>query len=125
MDMDAEVEQKSGTGANAQSRGDPAHAEPVLIYDGPSYEAAEVVRATLEASGIRAVLDNPGATAGTGMLAENVGDFWRNAVFVAPEDADAARAVLAATPLSEAVVTAEEEADSTTLEQAEDRARAR
>lgn len=108
----------AGTGANATPA---SHAEPILIFDAPTEEEAEVVRATLEAAGIHAFLQNPNPSAGAGMLAETVGDTWSNGVFVAASDVEAARAILNAPPPSDAELTAEEESDPTTLEEAEAR----
>ena len=97
------------------------HSDPVLIYDAPTEEEAEVVAATLQAAGIAAVLQNPNLSAGAGMFAEQVGDTWRNGVFVPSSQVDEARAILNAPAPSEAELIAEEEADPTTTEEAEAR----
>ncbi|MDE2126299.1 MAG: hypothetical protein KGJ62_06900 [Armatimonadetes bacterium] len=95
--------------------------EPVAVWEAASEEEAEVVTATLQAAGIPAELERPEPTAGMGTVGEGVAAVWRNRVFVAPEQAEAARAVLSAIPFTTAELTAEEEADPETLEHAEAR----
>ncbi len=100
---------------------DAAHLEPVLLLNAGTFEEAEIVRLTLEAEGIPALLQNPDASAGTGMLGDSVNDFAANGVFVAPSDLARAQAVLNAAAPTEAELTAVEEADPMTLEEAEAR----
>lgn len=98
------------------------HEEPVLVYRAATDEEAEVVRATLEAAGIPAILQLPNVSAGAGLLTETVGgDTWSEGIYVAPSNIEAARAILNAPPPSEAELAAEAEADPTSLEEAEAR----
>ncbi|HEV2471729.1 MAG TPA: hypothetical protein VGS41_03630 [Chthonomonadales bacterium] len=113
------------TNLNAPSEGEQidrsADEEPVLLLNAASEEEAEVVCATLQAAGINATLSNPSPNAGIGIVAETVGNTWFNGVYVAGRDVEPARAVLNAPETTEADLTAEEEADPTTLEGAEAR----
>lgn len=106
--------------ADAAPANDP-HAEPVLIYDAASAEEADVVRATLAAAGIRVF--QPGDTADPyfGAIDANVDSVWMHHLYVAPSDAEAARAVLSASAPTEEELAAEAAADPTTLEEAEAR----
>lgn len=101
--------------------GDAGRRDAVLVMNAETDEEAEVVRATLEAAGIPAFLQMPNPSAGTALLSETVGDTWASGVYVAPADFEAARAILSAPPPSEDELTAEQEADSTTLAEAEAR----
>jgi hypothetical protein len=104
--------------AAAAPGGTTGHDEPVLVFDAATEEEADVVRATLTAAGIPATLLNSSLNAGAA-FAEGVGDTWRNGVFVSPSNVEAARAVLNAPALSEVDLIAAEEADPTTLAEAE------
>ena len=95
--------------------------ELVAVWEAASEEEAEVVLATLVAAGIFAELERPEPTAGMGTVGEGVSAVWRNRVFVADEQVEAARAVLNASPFTTEELTAEEEADPETLEHAEER----
>jgi hypothetical protein len=108
--------------ADSAAANDP-HADPVLIYAAASGEEAEVIRATLAAAGIPTF--QPGDTANPyfGAIDANVDSVWMHHLYVAPSDAEAARAVLSAATPTEDELTAEEEADPTTLEEAEARVR--
>jgi hypothetical protein len=99
--------------------GTTGHDEPVLIFDAATEEEAEVVRATLTAAGIPATLLNSSLNAGAALIGEGVGDTWRNGIFVSPSNVEAARAILNAPSLSDADLIAAEEADPTTLAEAE------
>lgn len=97
------------------------HEEPVLVFDAASVEEAEVVRATLEAAGIPARLENPDSMAGAGTIGETVGNTWSNGVFVMPSHLEAARAILNTPSPTDEELGDESEADPTTLEEAEAR----
>jgi hypothetical protein len=94
----------------------------VLAYDSPDYETGEVVCATLASQGIHAVMYNPTPGPATNTLPP-LGNTWSHAVYVAPYDLEAARALLSAPTPTEAQLTAEEAADPTTLEEAENNVR--
>lgn len=111
------------TAASAGARGPLDNREPVLLFNAASEEEADVVRATLEAAGIKATLTNAHLNSGAGMLAETVGNTPFNGVYVSQSDLEAARAVLAAPPPTDEELEAEEAADPTTLEDAEERVR--
>jgi len=94
----------------------------VLVYNAASEEEAEVVRATLEAAGIPATIQTPNFHAGTSLLTETVGgDSWSGGIYVPASLVESARALLNTPPPTEAELTAAEEADPTTLEEAENR----
>ena len=95
------------------------HGEPVLVLDAGSQEEADIAVATLTSAGIHAFLFNPNPSAGAGRMSEPIPNTWANGVFVAPEDAEAANAILNADAPTEEELTAEEEADPTTLAEAE------
>jgi hypothetical protein len=103
------------------STSDPSQQEPVLVYDAPTGEEAEVVRATLEASGIPAILGSATVNSVVGALDPLVDTEWTHGVFVSPSNLEAARAILNAASPSEEELAAEEEADPTTLAEAEAR----
>lgn len=101
-----------------------AHEEPILVYQPATEEEADVVRATLEAAGIPAILQAPNVNAGLGILTETVGgSAWSDGIYVAPSNIEAARAILNAPTLTEAELIAAAEADPITLEEAEKNAR--
>ena len=108
--------------ADGAAANDP-HADPVLIFEAATGEEAEMIRATLSAAGIPTY--QPGDTANPyfGAIDANVDSIWMHHLYVAPSNVEAARALLsAATPTEEELI-AEEEADPTTLEEAEARVR--
>lgn len=90
----------------------------VPVYDSPDYETGEVICATLAAQGLHAVMQNP--TLGP---AANVypalGLTWSHAVYVPPDEVEAARSILSAQQPTEEELAAEQAADPTTLEEAE------
>ena len=90
----------------------------VPIYDSPDFETGEVICATLAAEGIYAVLQNPTPGPATNALPP-LGMTWSHAVYVAPEDVEAARAILNAPQPTEEELVAEQASDPTTLEEAE------
>jgi hypothetical protein len=100
------------------------HSEPVLIFQASTQEELEIVRATIEASGIRAFLDQKSPDPIVGALDPSVGPAWRRGVYVHEADADAARALVNDLPITESELDAEEQADPTTLLEAEKRANA-
>ncbi len=96
--------------------------EMVSIYDAPDQVTAEVVCATLEAAGIEAVVANTTTGPASGLL-PHLGLGWSRGVSVPVSQAEAARALLQTHSPSDAELTAEEEADTLTLEEAEARVR--
>jgi hypothetical protein len=90
----------------------------VPIYDSPDFETAEIVCATLAAQGIHAVMQNPTPGPASNAL-PFLGNTWSHGVYVAPEDAEVARALLLEPAPSEDELAAEQAADPTTLEEAE------
>ena len=108
--------------ADVTAANDP-HADPVLIYEATTGEEADTIRATLAAAGIRTY--QPGNTANPylGAIDSNVDSVWMHHLYVAPSNVEAARALLSASSPTEEELIAEEEADPTTLEEAEARAR--
>jgi hypothetical protein len=90
----------------------------VLLVDPPNYETAEIILATLAAEGIHGVMDNP-APSPAGNVIPSLGIAWSHAIYVAPEDFDIAREVLAASQPSEEELAQEQAADPTTLSDAE------
>ena len=99
------------------------HGDPVLIFEAATGEEAEVIRATLSAAGIPTY--QPGETANPyfGAIDGNIDSAWTHHLYVAPSNVEAARALLSASNPTEAELVAEEEADPTTLEEAEARVR--
>jgi hypothetical protein len=108
--------------ADVTAANDP-HADPVLIYEASTGEEAEMIRATLAAAGIPTF--QPGDTANPyfGAIDANVDSVWMHHLYVAPSNVEAARALLNTSAPTEEELIAEEEADPTTLEEAEARAR--
>jgi hypothetical protein len=100
-----------------------SHADPVLIYEAATSEEAEMIRATLAAAGIPTF--QPGDTVNPyfGAIDANVDSVWMHHLYVAPSNVEAARALLGASEPTEAELIAEEEADPTTLAEAEARVR--
>jgi len=96
--------------------------EMVLIYDAPDQTTAELVCATLEASGITAVVAHTTEGQASGIL-PYLGLGWSRSVSVPASQVEEAHAVLQANMLPEAELIAEEEADPMTLEEAEARVR--
>ncbi|MCW3101134.1 MAG: putative prokaryotic signal transducing protein [Chthonomonadaceae bacterium] len=108
--------------ADVTAANDP-HADPVLIYEASTGEEAEMIRATLAAAGIPTF--QPGDTANPyfGAIDANVDSVWMHHLYVAPSNVEAARALLNTSAPTEEELIAEAEADPTTLEEAEARAR--
>jgi hypothetical protein len=100
------------------------HSDPVLIFQASTQEELEVVRATIEAAGIHAFLDQSSSDPVVGALDPSIDSGWRRGVYVRAADADAARALVDDMPITEAELDAEEQADPTTLLEAEQRANA-
>lgn len=101
---------------------DDLHADPVLIFEAATGEEAEIIRATLTAAGIPTF--QPGDTANPFFgVTDNADSVWMHHLYVAPSNVEAARALLSASTPTEAELIAEEEADPTTLEEAEERVR--
>ncbi len=96
---------------------------PVLVFNAVTEEEADVVRATLEAAGVPAFLQKASANPMLGAIDGVVDDAWINGVFVSAARAREAQDILGETPLTDEELQAAEEADPTTLEQAEERAR--
>lgn|GEM_PF-1880763 len=107
--------------AAAIPEGAASQEEPVLVFDAPTGEEAEVVRATLEAAGIPAILGSPTVNPVVGALDPMVDTEWTHGVFVSPSNLEAARAILNAASPTEEELAAEEEEDPTTLAEAEAR----
>lgn len=98
------------------------HAEPVLIFDAGTQEEAEIVHATLIASGISAFLDHVEPSPVAGAVDPVLGATWRRGVYVHPTDVDAAREILTSTQTDDESLVEEQEADGNTLQDAERRA---
>lgn len=94
----------------------------VLAFDAPDFETGEIVCATLIAEGLHAVMANPELGPGDNAIPA-LGQTWTHSVYVAPADLEAALRILATPPPSEEELAAEQAADPTTLEQAEQIAR--
>jgi hypothetical protein len=94
------------------------------VFQASTQEELEIVRATIEAAGIRAFLNQAAPDPVVGALDPSVGPAWRRGVYVHPSDADDARALINDIPITEAELDAEEQADPTTLLEAEKRANA-
>ncbi len=77
------------------------HAAPVLVFKAGNYEEAEVVRATLEAAGIEAMLQADPRNWMLGALNPAQADTGNLAVYVKPSQFEAARAILTAPPPSD------------------------
>ena len=99
------------------------HTSPVLVFDAPTVEEAEVVSATLNAAGIPAFLDHVTVDPIVGGVDTTLGGSWRRGVYVSASHLEAAQAVLSTPPLTEEELIAEEQADGTTLLDAERHAR--
>jgi hypothetical protein len=94
----------------------------VAVFDPPDFEVGEIVCATLTSAGIHALMVHPARGPASTAL-PFLGNTWSHTIFVAPEDVEAARALLAASPPSEEELAAAQAADTTTLEEAERKAR--
>ncbi len=90
----------------------------VLAYDAPDYETGEIVCATLIAEGLHAMLANPELGPGASAI-PSIGLTWSHAVYVPPDELEAALKILSTPPPTEEELAAEQAADPTTLEQAE------
>ena len=90
----------------------------VPVFDSPDYEAAEIVCATLASEGIHGVMQNPLPNPGSNELAP-LGMTWSHAVYVPPDEVEAARAILNAPPPTDEELAAAQAADPTTIEEAE------
>ena len=90
----------------------------VPVYDAPDQGTAELVCATLQAAGIRAVARHQYTGPAAGMLSY-LGLTYSRGVLVPASEAEAARALLAAQEPTEEELAAEVEADTMTLEEAE------
>lgn len=94
----------------------------VLLFDSPDFETGEIVCATLASQGIQAVMQNPTLGPGANALPP-LGQTWSHAVYVAPSDFAAAQELLSTASPSEEELAAEQAADPTTLEEAENSVR--
>lgn len=92
----------------------------VLVYDAPDQVTSEVVCATLQAAGIHAIVQNQHAGPAAGML-PYLGLGFHRGVLVPASEINAARVLLAAQELTEEELAAEMEADTMSLEEAEER----
>ncbi|HLJ54306.1 MAG TPA: hypothetical protein VKT77_04650 [Chthonomonadaceae bacterium] len=101
--------------------GSPIPDNYVLAFDAPDFESGEIVCATLVGAGLHAVLANPELGPALNALPA-LGNTWSHGVFVAPGELDTALAVLGSST-SEEELAAEQAADPTTLEQAENSVR--
>lgn len=93
--------------------------EPVLIYTAADNEEADVIRATLAAAGIPALLQSASVTTVMGAVDPVTRDTHDLGIFVATSHAEAARALLNAPAMSEEELAQEAAADPTTLAEAE------
>lgn len=115
-DVTAALYPKSGAGETVL-----AGNEPVLVFSASNNEEADVVRATLASSGIPALLRTASVTTVMGAVDAVTRDTNDLGIYVAPSNAEAARALLNSPSPTEAELTAEVDADPTTLAQAEAR----
>jgi hypothetical protein len=104
--------------AAAESAMSDPREEAVLVFDAASHDEAQIVKATLESAGIPAFLNRPAQDPYFGAKEDPIENVTSNGVYVAPSNLEAARAVLN-TPMTEAELVAAEEADPTTLAEAE------
>jgi hypothetical protein len=100
------------------------HSEPVRVFQASTQEEAEVIRATLEAAGISAFLSQQSPSPVVGAIDPGVGSAWALGIYVSPADESAAREIINTLPASDEELDAEEQADTTTLQEAERRANA-
>ena len=91
----------------------------VLVYDAPDQTTAELVCATLQSAGLQAVVLNQ--YRGPGAAMPHLGLFDSRGVLVPASEADSARAVLADQEPTDEELSAEAEACTMTLEEAEAR----
>jgi len=96
--------------------------EMVSIYDAPDQFTAELICATLEAAGIEATIPHLTIGPASGLF-PHLGLGWSREVSVPASQVEAARAVLQAELPPEAELIAEQEVDTLTLEEAEERIR--
>jgi len=92
----------------------------VLVYDAPDQPTSELVCASLQSAGIRAVVQNKYVGGAAGML-PYLGLADGRGVLVPESEAASARALLADQELTEDELAAEAEADTMTIEEAEAR----
>ena len=92
----------------------------VLVHDARDQPAAELVCATLQSAGLRAVVQNPYHAPAAGWLSY-LGLPGSRGVLVPVSEADAARDLLASAGPTDEELAAEAEADTTTIEEAEAR----
>ena len=92
--------------------------EHVVVYDAPDQATAELVAATLKAAGISALLPHRYQGPASGIL-PHLGLTWSRTVLVPASQVRAAEEALAALAPTEAELTAQVEADTMTLEEAE------
>ena len=84
--------------------------EPVLVFEAATNEEAQVVRATLDASGIPAFLQFDTNNPIIGAVDDRLGGNWMNGVFVSASDAEAAREIISAPAPSDEALSAEADA---------------
>lgn len=84
--------------------------EPVVVLRAKSTTEAQIAEATLQAEGIEAFVQSPSSslTPNVGVLGDDVPELE---VLVPAESAEAARAILSSTSISEEELTAMEESD--------------
>lgn len=92
----------------------------VLVHSAPNDESARIVKAALEAAGILAWLQHPDGLPGAGLL-PHLAVGWSYGVLVHQNDKERADEVLVGSMPTEEELIAEEEADPTSLEEAEKR----
>ena len=92
--------------------------EYVLVFDAPDQVTAELVFATLQAAGLRAVLQNEFNGPAAGWLTY-MGSNYSKGVGVPASEVAAAQSILAAQEPTEDEILAEMEMDGITLEEAE------
>ena len=94
--------------------------EFVRVYDAPDQSSAELVCATLQAEGIRAIVQNQYGGPAAGIL-PHLGTSYSRGVLVPAAEADTARILLSASQMSEEELAEQVDADTMTLEEAEAR----
>ncbi len=120
---DEPLENPDVTAASDAPGADESQEDAVLIFEASTGEEAEVVRATLAAAGIPIYQSGDTSNPYFGNIDGTIDSAWVHHIYVSPSNAEAARAMLSASAPTEAELTAEEEADPTTLEEAEARVR--
>src|SRR4051812_27079229 len=85
-----------------------SNADLVLVYEAATTEESDMIRATLAAAGIPTFQPGGSANPYFGAIDANVDGVWMHHLYVAPSNAEAARALLSAASPTEEELIAEE-----------------